>query len=254
MPAPSVSIPGPLAAAVFLARPNRFLLEARLAGGAEVVAHLPDPGRLIELLAPGRRIWLRPAARPSGRKTAWTAVLVEGPAGSGLVSLDTTLPNRLVAAALVAGSLPELAGWSLERAEAPVGRSRFDFLLRGHGKRRLALEVKSVTLVEKEVGLFPDAVTARGTRHLRELAVLAGRDGWEAAVFFVAQRADVVRVRAAREIDPGFAAALEEARRAGVRVLARRCRVGLDRVSLGAPVPVLSPERRPARPARWHYR
>jgi sugar fermentation stimulation protein A len=120
-----------------------------------------------------------------------------------------------------------------------VGRSRFDFLLRGRGNRRLALEVKSVTLVEEEVGLFPDAVTARGARHLRELADLAGRAGWAAAVLFAVQRADVRRVRAAREIDPNFAAALEEARRAGVRVLARRCRVGLDRITLGAPVPVL---------------
>lgn len=240
MSAPFVPLAGPLAEARFVARPNRFLVHARLGGGEEVAAHLPDPGRLEELLVPGRRIWLRPAprvGRGAGRKTAWTAVLVQTPAGDGLVSVDTTLPNRLVAAALAAGVLPELAGWALERAEAPLGRSRFDFLLAAPEDRRLVLEVKSVTLVEEGVGLFPDAVTARGARHLRELAELAGRPGWQAAVLFVLQRPDAERILAAPEIDPDFAQALAEARAAGVRVLGRRCHVALDRVTLGEPVP-----------------
>lgn len=233
----SVPIRGPLVASRFVARPNRFLVRCRLDGdGAVVSAHLADPGRLRELLVPGRRVWLRPAAG-GHRKTSWSAVLVQTPDGGGLVSVDTTLPNRLIAAALQRRALDELAGWRLERQEWRRERSRFDFLLRRAGGRRLALEVKSVSLVERGVGLFPDAVTARGARHVQELAGLAREPGWCAAIVFVVQRADARRVVAAREIDPAFADALAEARAAGVRILGRRCRVTLERVHLGARIP-----------------
>lgn len=202
-----------------------------------VDVHMADPGRLRELLLPEKRIWLKPAENPA-RKTRWTAVLVESPSGEELVSLDTTLPNRLIGDALERGALDEFADWALERAEFVHGRSRLDFLLRSEDGRRLALEVKSVTLVEDGVALFPDAVTERGARHVRELAEIAGKQGWEAAVLFVLQRSDGQTIRAAEEIDAGFASALVEGRAAGVRVFGRRCRVYLDRVELGPPVPV----------------
>lgn len=171
-------------------------------------AHLPDPGRLEELLVEGRRMRLRPAAAP-GRKTDWTAVLVESPGGEGWVS---------------------------------IGASRFDFSLRKEDpSRQLVLEVKSVTLVEEGLGLFPDAVTARGARHVRELAELAGSGDRAAAVLFLVQRDDAEAVMAAPSIDPDFAAALESARREGVRVLARRCSVDTECVSLDEPIPVRWP-------------
>ena len=119
-----------------------------------------------------------------------------------------------------------------------MGSSRLDFLLTDEEDRKLVLEVKSVTLVEDGVAYFPDAVTARGARHLRELAGIAGRPGWGAAVLFVLQRSDAKRIRAARRIDPAFASALEEAAAAGVRVLGRRCRVSKDQMELGPRVPV----------------
>jgi sugar fermentation stimulation protein A len=241
----AVALPGPLREGRFLARPNRFLLRCALAAEGEVEAHLADPGRLRELLLPGRRVWLREAAgqRPASarpRRTRFSAVLVETPDGGGLVSVDTTLPNRLIHRALLASALPELDGWTLERREARIGRSRIDFLLRGTGEaadRRLALEVKSVTLVEDRVALFPDAITARGARHVRELAGLAATEGWEAAVLFVVQRPDVDRVLAAPHIDAAFAAALADARTAGVRVFGRRCRVDLARLTLAEALP-----------------
>lgn len=237
-PAPSVSLEGPLAPARLEERSNRFLVRCRTGPGAGrlVGAHLPNPGRMEELLVPGRRLRLRPEAG-AHRKTSWTAVLVETPDGAGWVSLDTTLPNRLVEKALGSGGLEELEGWSLEDREVELGASRLDFVLSAPGGRRLALEVKSVSLVVGREGRFPDAVTARGARHVRELAGIAGRDGWEAAVLFVAQRSDVDRVVAAHEIDPGFAEALAAAREAGVRVLARRCGVTTEEVRLGPPVP-----------------
>jgi sugar fermentation stimulation protein A len=248
-----VQFPPDLCAARFVARPNRFLLHCRLerepsgsdaaapatvvpAGTGGVVAvHLADPGRLEELLLPDVRVWLRPAASPT-RKTAWSAVLVESPTGAGLVSVDTTMPNRLIQRALEARALEEFAGWALDRAEWRHGRSRIDFLLRRDG-RHLALEVKSVTLVQDGVALFPDAITARGARHVGELAGLAARDGWEAAILFVVQRDDAHRVEAARSIDPAFADALAAAKAGGVRILGRCCRVTLDALTLGEPVP-----------------
>ena len=236
--AAAVSLGGPLAAARLLERPNRFLVRCRREDeeGEVVEAHMPNPGRMEDLLVPGRRLRLRPA-EGEHRKTSWTAARVERADGGGWVSLDTTLPNRLVEIALRAGSLEELAGWSLEGREVALGDSRLDFVLSSEDGRRLALEVKSVSLVAGREGRFPDAVTARGARHLRKLAALARRDDWEAAVLFVAQRADVDRVVAARDIDPGFADALAAARGAGVRAYARRCRVSPGEVRLGRRVP-----------------
>jgi sugar fermentation stimulation protein A len=257
-PAPiAIPFPTPLREARFIARPNRFLLHCALETNgsdgpgsdglaaepdmvreprpAAVAVHLADPGRLKELLLPGQRVWVRPAASPT-RKTAWSAVLVESPDGAGLVSVDTTMPNRLIHKALAADALEEFAGWSLDRAEWTHGRSRIDFLL-ARGDRRLALEVKSVTLVEDGVALFPDAVTARGARHVRELAELARRDDWDAAILFVLQRHDAHRIEAARSIDPAFADALADAQAAGVRVLGRRCQVTLNTLTLAPPIP-----------------
>jgi sugar fermentation stimulation protein A len=163
-------------------------------------------------------------------------VLVETPRGSGLVSVDTTMPNRLISRALELGALEEFSGFELSCREWRWRDSRFDFLLRQReGSEKLVLEVKSVTLVRDGVGLFPDAVTARGARHLAELGALARR-GWRAALMFVVQRADAQRVKAAAEIDPQFAAALERAKRAGVLVLGRRLRVTRTRVELGRPI------------------
>lgn len=231
-------IAGPLHPARFIQRRNRFLVTVRLeVTSEEVEAHLPDPGRLRELLLPGSRMWLSVASNPA-RRTRWTAVLVESASGKELVSLDTTLPNRLIARALHLGALEELRGWSMVKGEVPVGRSRLDFLLSGPDGRRLFLEVKSVTLVERGVALFPDAVTERGARHVRELAEATLQEDTEAAILFVLQRSDAQEIRAARRIDPRFSDALEQARAAGVRLLGRRCRVHLREVVLGPPVPV----------------
>lgn len=233
----SLPVPGPLTPARFVQRRNRFLLQVVLEESGETIdAHMADPGRLRELLMPGKKVWLSPASNP-GRKTRWTAVMVESPSGKEWVSLDTTLPNRLVGVALAAGALEEFRHWTLERAEVSFGRSRLDFLLSSERSGSLALEVKSVTLVEEGVAKFPDAVTERGARHVRELAGIAERPGWEAAILFVLQRSDGREIRAARSIDPRFAEALEDAEERGVRILGRRCHVYLDRVELGASVP-----------------
>jgi sugar fermentation stimulation protein A len=240
-PLTSVLLPGPLIETRFIERPNRFLVRcgAATAGsvGAVFEAHMADPGRLRELLVPGRRVWLREAVAAPHRRTRWSAVLVESPDGSGLVSIDTTLPNRLILQALQAGALAEFDGWTLQGREVTLGSSRIDFVLRNDSGRRLALEVKSVTLVEDGVGLFPDAVTTRGARHVRELATLAACDDWDAAIMFVLQRPDASHIMAAADIDPVFAATLAAAKVAGVRVLGRRCTVSHHALTLADPVP-----------------
>lgn len=227
---------GGLLPAEFLDRPNRFVVHCALDNGKEVRAHLANPGRLVELLVPGARVHLSPTTDPK-RATPYSVTLVEADGGE-LVSLDTGLPNRIVADALRSGVLTEFTGWQLERAEARLGASRIDFLLTD-GRRRLALEVKSVSLLVEGDGLFPDAVTTRGARHLEELTAAVGRDDWEAAVLFVVQRDGARRVRAASEIDPAFAAAVEAAKAAGVRFHARALVVSRVGVKLGGALPVV---------------
>jgi len=204
-----------------------------------VEAHLPDPGRLLDLLTPGARIWLR--AEPSStRRTRFTAALVAAPSGA-LVSLDTTLPNRLIAESLRAGALDELQGLDLETSEVPWAGSRLDFALRDVAGNRVLVEVKSVTWAADGVGRFPDAPTDRGVRHLRHLAEIAGSPGHGATLILVAQRGDVEAIEPAVETDPAFARALSEAAAAGVRIVGRRCQLTLEEMVLGIPVPVRIP-------------
>jgi len=229
-----VRIPGPLLPARFLDRPNRFLTIVDL-DGERVEAHLPDPGRLRELLLPGAQVWVR-SAKGDKRKTQFTLAVVKAASGE-LVSVVTTLPNLLVHEALEAKRIAELSDWDVVSPEHTWGRSRFDCLLGAGVDRRLLLEVKSVTLVEGDRALFPDAVTARGARHVRELATALDA-GYEAAVLFVVQRKDANSVTAARDIDSKFAAALAYAATAGVLLLAYRCEVSLDEARITERIPV----------------
>jgi sugar fermentation stimulation protein A len=179
---------------------------------------------------------LRPEPESPTRKTRWTALLVEDPSGSRWVSLNTTLPNRLVGKALEAGALREFAGWRYAGREVRYGSSRLDFLLGDEAGRHQYVEVKSVTLVDGDVALFPDAVTARGARHVEEL-IDAHEAGHRAAVLFVLQRPDARRIVAARSIDPMFSDTLARAQAVGVQVLGRRCHVTWEGIRLGEPVP-----------------
>lgn len=223
----------------FIERPNRFLIRCRLENSEQIVeAHLADSGRLGELLIPGRPIWLTTAANPV-RKTRWTAVLTETPDGKGWVSINSSLPNRLIGKALAAKAIEELAGWDLVKGEYTQGNSRWDFLL-AKDQRQLFLEVKGVSLVRDGIAYFPDAVTARGAKHLRELARIARSGEGEAAVLFLLQRDDASLIRAARDIDRNFSQALTEAREAGVIILGRKCEMNLTGMKLQGAVAVTS--------------
>jgi sugar fermentation stimulation protein A len=229
----AVEIAGDLVEGRFLSRDNRFRVTVEVEG-REVWAHLPNSGRLGELLVPGRRILLieRPGA---GRKTGYDLILVE--MEGRWVSVDARLPNDLVAEALRAGKLVPLAGYPIVRREVPFGRSRLDFRLEAPDRAPCLVEVKSITLVIDGLGCFPDAVTARGRRHVEELAGAVG-EGYRAAVVFVVQRDDAVGVRPHDESDPDFGRALRESARQGVEIYACGCRVEPARIAIERTLPV----------------
>ena len=206
-----------LVEAVFRERLNRFLVRVEH-DGRQDLSHLPNPGRLHELLTPGAPLLLRPRSGHL-RKTAHDVVAVR--AGQVWVSVDTRLPNRVVARWLERGTLPEFRGYRSIRSEVPLGESRIDFYLRN--RRDCYLEVKSCTLVEGDLALFPDAPTERGRRHLATLTA-AVRQGLRGSVLFVVQRPDASRFRPRYETDPAFADALREGAEAGLEIYAYRSR------------------------------
>ncbi|WP_018084418.1 DNA/RNA nuclease SfsA [Desulfurispora thermophila] len=219
--------------ATLVRRLNRFVAEIMISENHEL-AHVPSSGRMAELLVGGRRIWV--SRHPGeGHKTTYRLLLVEHE--GILVSVDATLPNRLVGRALMAEALPAFSPYPRVQAEFSWGHSRFDFHLSGPPGECL-LEVKSVTLVDKGVALFPDAPTPRGTRHLVELAT-ARRKGLQGAIIFVAQREDASCFSPNHRQDSAFAKALQQAAASGVKVLAYRCRVTREAVTLEHEIPVL---------------
>jgi sugar fermentation stimulation protein A len=237
-----MKIAAKLIPATFVKRDNRFRVTVRVEGHL-VWAHLPNSGRLRELLVPGRRVLLAAAQAP-GRLTAYDLLMVD--LDGTLVSIDARLPSRLLYEtlrqaqdeALQAGRLEEFAGYAQVRREVAYGQSRLDLVLEGGPDGgRCFIEVKSVTLVKDSVALFPDAPTQRGRRHLGELA-RAKAEGHRAAVVFVVQRDDTVRFLPHDEADPAFGQALREAAQAGVEVYAYKCRVSEEEVALDAPLPV----------------
>ena len=209
----------PLIAGRFVRRDNRFRVTVQVEG-TPAAAHLPNSGRLRELLTPGRVCWLASFDSPR-RKTRFDLTLVEF--AGVLVSVDARLPNALFAEALAAGRLEPFRGYDRVDREVRLGESRLDFRLQGTSGA-CWVEVKSVTLVEDGVARFPDAPTARGARHLRELeAAVSG--GERAAVVFVIQRPDARHFVPHDRADAAFGAALREAAGAGVGIYAWTCDV-----------------------------
>ncbi|MFQ5330139.1 MAG: DNA/RNA nuclease SfsA [Thermodesulfobacteriota bacterium] len=193
--------------AVFLSRPNRFVVICDL-DGREVRAFLPNPGRLWELLLPGVVVYLEEAFR-EGRKLPFTAVAVERDGHP--VMLHTHTNNDVAHHLIERGLIPAIEGAAIVRREVTVGRSRLDFLLRQGGKE-LYLEVKSCTLFNKKVAMFPDAITERGRRHLEELATLS--DGQtDSAVLFIIHSPSVEHFLPEYHTDLAFAKTLIKVRK-----------------------------------------
>jgi len=213
----------PLVSGRLVRRYKRFLADCRLDSGEEVTAHVANSGSMLGLATPGARVYLARSADPK-RKLAWSWQLVE--ADGALVGIDTGLSNRIVAEAIAEGRIPALAGYRTLRREVPYGaRSRVDMLLEGEGRPPCYVEVKSVTLSRRPgIAEFPDAVTARGARHLAELAAMVGA-GARAVLLYLVQRGDCRLFEIAADIDSAYAAAALAARAAGVEMLVVRAEV-----------------------------
>ena len=239
-----MKFPAPLVEGRLLRRYKRFLADVELASGATVTAACPNTGSMLGCCEPGSRVWLSESDSPT-RKYRHTWELVEaGEAGREvLVGINTGLPNRLVAEAIEAGVIGELSGYAAIRREVPFGeeRSRIDLLLESPGREPCYVEVKNVTAaVSGSVALFPDAVSERGTKHLRELMRLRARGSRPVLVFCV-QRGDVDEVRPADAIDPVYGKTLREAVAAGVEVMAWRAKVTRRAIAIDAPLAVHCP-------------
>ena len=233
-----MKLPEPLVQAEFVSRLNRFALVA-VVEGEEVRAHVANSGRLGELLLPANTLYLSHAPRCSQRKTSFDLVLVK--VGGTLVSVDARAPNRLVEEAIKSDVIDQIAGYDDLKGEVTRGRSRFDLVL-STGDERLFVEVKSVTLVEGGVALFPDSPTTRGRRHVQELKDIV-LEGGRGAMVFVVQRPDVKCFSPNVSADPEFWEAVDEAMEAGVEAYAFRCSVTMSDIAIQARIPI-SKERR----------
>ena len=227
-----MDLPDDLVEGRFKVRLNRFLALVEV-NGREVGVHVANSGRMREMLVPGYRVLIAP--RPGlHRKTGFDLALVD--LECALASADARLPNSLVAEALAQGRMPQFGDYADLRREVTFGHSRLDLLLVGP-PGRCYVETKSVTLVVDGVGLFPDAPTVRGVKHMHSL-VEAVKEGHRAAVVFVVQRCDCESFAPHDNADPDFGVALRRAMEAGVEAFAYNCRVTEKEVTLCRPLPI----------------
>ncbi|HUO23707.1 MAG TPA: DNA/RNA nuclease SfsA [Caulobacteraceae bacterium] len=252
-----MEFPSPLVRGRLIQRYKRFFADVVLDDGRAITAHCPNPGAMLGVNTPGLPVWLSRSADPK-RKLAHTLELVETAEGA-LTGVNTLHPNRIVAEALAAGALPELAGYEAVRREVKYGEaSRVDFLLTGADRAPCWLEIKNVqSQLQRELkpdhrvwlevknchlsrtkGLaeFPDCVAARSTKHLKELEAMVV-EGDRAVVLFVVQRMDCDAFSACHDLDPTFGRALDRAAEAGVEVLIYACSVGIGGVRLERRMP-----------------
>ncbi len=235
-----------LVPATLLRRYKRFLADVELADGGVTTVHVANPGGMIGLQAPGSRVWL--SRSPNAKRKlpySWELVEVDFGGGPELVGVNTAHPNTLVAEALAAGIIPELAGYERIRREVGYGEgafggaSRIDFLLEGAGRPPCYLEIKNVHLMRRrDLAEFPDSVTARGARHLDELAAMA-TSGARAVMLYVVQIGSAETFHLAGDIDPAYGRAFDRARTAGVEAMAWRCRLTPQGIELAQPIPVV---------------
>ncbi len=224
----TMRFPAPLINGILIQRYKRFLADVRLGDGTIVTAHCTNTGTMMGCKTPGSAVYISRCDNRHRRLAyTWEMIRVNG----GWVGINTLHPNRLVAEAIETGAIRELQGYSSIRREicTRVG-TRLDIRLEG-SRGFCFVEVKNVTLAIDGSAAFPDAVTTRGTKHLRELIRLK-RKGHRTAVVFVIQRGDCNGFRPADEIDPEYGRWLRRAARAGVEVLPYQASVTPEEIAL----------------------
>ncbi|MDX9708526.1 MAG: DNA/RNA nuclease SfsA [Trichloromonas sp.] len=229
-----MKLPAPLIAGRLLRRYQRFLTDVELADGTVVTAHTPNTGSMKQCAVPGHRVLISPAANPD-RKLRYTLELIE--VDGYWVDTHTHRTNRVVEEGLRRGWIEELAGFAV-RPEFRYHDSRIDFLLE-KPQERVLVEVKNVTLCcDPHVACFPDAVTTRGRKHLREL-LRARQEGYRAVIFFLVQRGEATAFTPADAIDPEYGRLLRQVTAAGVEALAYKSVVSPEENRVGARIPIL---------------
>ena len=231
----------PLIPATLIRRYKRFLADVVLPSGEGATVHVANPGAMTGLAAPGSRVLLSKSANAARKlPLSWELVEVDLGCGHELVGINTANPNALVAEVLQRDTIPELRAYRSVRREVRYGRNcRVDFLLEAPGCAPCYLEIKNVHLM-RQAGFaeFPDCVTARGAKHLDELAGMVAA-GARAILLFVIQIGSAAKFSLARDIDPGYAVAFDRARARGVEALAWRCELSEHAIAIEAPVPIL---------------
>jgi sugar fermentation stimulation protein A len=231
----------PLIPATLIRRYKRFLADVRLNTGEETTVHVANPGSMIGLATPGAKVWLSKSTN-SARKLAhsWELVEVDFGSGSEFVGINTGHPNIMVAEALAAKTIPDLAQYTSVRREVRYGQnSRIDFLLERAGAPPCYVEIKNVHLMRRRgLAEFPDCVTARGAKHLAELSATV-KQGARAIMLFVIQIGSAEQFALARNIDPDYGAAFDRARAMGVGASAWKCAVSASGIEINVPVPII---------------
>lgn len=219
---------------ILLKRYKRFLADVQLQTGEHVTAHCPNSGTMKTCSDPGMPVYLSYHDNPK-RKLKYTWELIAMP--TSLVGVNTNVPNRLVAQSIRDGIVPELDGYDKVIPEIAVGNhSRLDLLLSNGAGNACYVEVKNCTLVADGLACFPDAVTARGKKHLVEMQALA-KQGNRCVMFFLVQRMDAVRFEPADHIDPAYGRELRDAVRKRVEILVYDTDINLKRIALRKKIP-----------------
>lgn len=227
-----MQFPSPLVRGRLIKRYKRFLADVELDSGETVTASCANTGSMLGLAHQGVGVWLSESDSPT-RKYRHTWELVENDMGDGpvLVGINTAHPNKIVAEAIESRKIKPLSGYETLRREVKYGEaSRIDILLEHQAKGLCYVEVKNVHLSrDRGVAEFPDSVTTRGAKHLRELAAMA-EVGHRAVMLFLIQRPDVTQFSLAGDIDPDYAAAFQDATDRGVEALAYRCQLSPEAI------------------------
>jgi len=224
----------PLVEGTLIRRYQRFLADVALKDGATVTAHCPNTGSMKDCCTPGRPVYLSAHDNPK-RKLKYTWELIHMP--GSLVGVNTLMPNRLVKHAVETGQIEELKGYDRVQSEVKISpHTRVDLMLRDGDRDVCHVEVKNCTMVEDRIARFPDAVTARGLKHLHELADQVAAGHRSVMLYFV-QRMDADAFRPADDIDPAYGQALRQAVERGVEVLVYDVHIDLQAIRLNRRLP-----------------
>lgn len=225
----------PLVEGTILKRYKRFLADVELPSGEVITAHTANTGSMKTCWEPGWKVLMSFHDNPK-RKLKYSLEMIHN--SNTWIGINTSLPNKMAVEAIENGTIKELQGYDKIKPEAKIGKSRIDILLSKEDGEQCYVEVKNVTLLgDNKLALFPDAVSERGQKHLRELTGLVN-EGIRSAMLYIVQREDVDRFSPADEIDPEYGRLLREAKEAGVEVLCYQCTLTPDGIEVTKPLPV----------------